>query len=275
MGVWKNLRKFSNEEKKKAGVKYSYLVTGNPIVIKDFMRSKNYNLFPISLVNLVKIKDIDQQLQVMHVKNSLLKKLGFHAAKILNDIANTIRGSESVKQDLTIAETDNFNERINVFWEEVSKQYDFIVERRRDYLNWRYCDPRCGDFIIKIAEYEGQILGYSVLRINRYLRDYPVGYIVDLLTLPSRPDVSEALAADAISYFDSNDVNIINYQVVKGHPYEQILKKHGFLNSRIKIHLFYNSLGNKDEIRKLKNSPENRIYISWADHDVLPVRIPT
>jgi len=275
IGVWKNLREFSNEAKKKAGVQYSYLVTGNPIVIKAFMRSKNYNLFPTSLVNLVRIKDIDQQLQMMPAKNSSLKKLGFHAAKILNDISNTIHGSESVKQDLTIAETDNFDERINGFWEEVSNQYDFIVERRRDYLNWRYCDPRCGDFIIKIAEYEGQILGYSVLRINRFLIDYPVGYIVDLLTLSNRPDVSEALAADAISYFDNNDVNIINYQVVKGHPYERILKKQGFLNSRIKIHLFYNPLGNKDEIRKLKTSPENRIYVSWADHDVLPVRIPT
>ena len=166
-------------------------------------------------------------------------------------------------------------EKWEEFWDEISKHYDFIVEKRRDYLNWRYCDPRCGDFIVKIAEYKKEIVGYSVLRINRYLREYPIGYIVDLLTLPNRLDVSEALAADAISYFDSNGVNIINYQVVKNHPHEQILKKQGFLNSRIKIHLFYNPLGNVDEISKLRNSPQNRIYVSWGDHDVLPVRMPT
>jgi len=126
---------------------------------------------------------------------------------------------------------------------------------------------------VKQVEEDGHIIGYSVLRINRYQSDYPVGYIVDLLTLPDRPDAANELVEDAIKYFDSRKINIINYQVVKGHPYERILKRHGFLDSRIKIYVFYQPLGNFDGMSKLKSTPE-KTFISWGDHDILPVRMP-
>ncbi|HUV34762.1 MAG TPA: hypothetical protein VMW22_07495, partial [Candidatus Desulfaltia sp.] len=157
----------------------------------------------------------------------------------------------------------------------VSVDHDFICDRSADYLNWRYCDPRAGDFIAMMAEGDdGELLGYSVLRVNRYLESYPVGYIVDLLGRPGRSDVVEALAADSLEYFDTNDVNIVNCLVAKGHPHETALKKLGFVDSRVKIRIFIDEYEKKGLFNGIVGSPPSRIHFSWGDHDSLPVKVP-
>lgn len=154
-----------------------------------------------------------------------------------------------------------------MFWEEISGHYDFIVERRMDYLNWRYCDQRGGSYIVKQAENNGRVVGYIVLRIDRYRDDYPVGTIVDLVTLPSRLDVAHILVADAINFFDEQEINSCRYLVAKNHPYEGILKRYGFLDGRSKVHLFYVSLGEEEELEKLSTSQAARIHFTYGDTD--------
>ena len=77
-------------------------------------------------------------------------------------------------------------------------------------MNWRFCDSRGGNYVVKMAEENGSILGYIILRINKIREDYPIGYIVDLLTLPERLDVVSDLISNSVNYFDVNDVNAIN-----------------------------------------------------------------
>ncbi len=49
------------------------------------------------------------------------------------------------------------------------------MERNRDYLNWRYCDPRAGGFLVTQAEENGRLVGFSAPKINHYDPNYPVG----------------------------------------------------------------------------------------------------
>lgn len=273
-GVWKNLLKMNTGMRENAGVKYNYLVTRNPILIDQFMRSKDFHLFPWPIANLVRIKDINEQLRAMPVKNAWFIKLGFHVSKLFNQIINFRIDSESKLEDVTISEINIFDDRIDDFWKEVSDHYDFIVERRKNYLNWRYCDKRGGDFIVLQAECGGQVLGYTSLRINNYRKNYAIGYILDLLTLPGRLDVADALVAEAIGFFDRKDINIVNCQMIKGCPYERVLNRYGFLNSRINIKLFFNPLGEEDILDKLDKITSDKVYISWGDQDALPIKIP-
>jgi predicted N-acetyltransferase YhbS len=272
MGISKKMDEMCGEPRKEVGVQFYYFVTRNPILVKSY--SKFYSRFPHTIINLVRIQDIDKQLKEIPVENAWMMKLGFYAAKLINIITNTIVGTESPNQNLRISEKSKFDDRIDKFWEEISKHYSFIIERREDYLNWRYCDPRSGDFIIKQVEGDGQILGYSVLRINRSRSDYSVGFIVDLLTLPHRLDVADALVSDATRFFDSNDINIVNCQVVKNHPHTKVFKRYGFLNSRIDLHLFYLQVGMLDEMNKLKKSSASKVYFSYGEIDSLPVIMP-
>jgi len=255
------------------GIDFCYFITGNPVVLKLFDK-EGYSRFPHNVINLVRIKNIELHLQKMPVENAWFKKLGFNFFNKLNILKNALAGSKFPYQNIDIYEIDRFDERIDDFWRTVSEHYDFIIERRRDYLNWRFCDPRAGEFMIRQAEENGNILGYSVLNINKYHEDYPIGYIVDLLTIPDRFDALEALISDAVSYFDSNDINIINFQIVQGHSYEEIFKKHGFLNSRIQLFIGLEFKKMEKALKKLGKSNPSKIFLSWGDHDVLPASMP-
>jgi hypothetical protein len=182
MGLMKMLRGKKKELRERYNVRLTYRVTSNPIVIKNWDKIRRPRI-PQTVINLVRICDIDKQMKSMPVTNAFFKKLGFQISKLLNDLGNTVRRTYSLKQELNIIQVDRFDDRIERFWEEVSKYYDFIVERHRDYLNWRYCDDRAGAFVVKQVEEDSEILGYSVLKINKSRIIYPVGYIVDMLAL--------------------------------------------------------------------------------------------
>lgn len=267
MGLMKTLREKKKELRDNYNVHLTYRVTSNPIVIKSWDRIGRPRI-PQTVINLVRICDIDKQMKSMPVTNAFFKKLGFQLSKLLNDLSNTVHRPYSLKQELNVNQVGRFDERIERFWEEVSKHYDFIVERHRDHLNWRYCDKRAGGFVVKQVEEDGEILGYSVLKINKSRMVYPVGYIVDILALPGRLDVADLLVADAVKYFDKNDINIVNCLLIKNHPYKRIFNRYGFLDSRIKIHLSYTSHGLEDELKDLRTS--SKPHFTYGDIDSLP-----
>jgi len=258
--------------RRRDGVYLDYHITGNPILIRSFSKSKPR--FPYKIINLVWIGDLEKQLRAMPVENPWKVRLGFKTLKLVNKIRKTFTPSHNGDRDIEIVEIDEFDVRIDGFWAEISEFYNFIVARNRDFLNWRYCDPRGGEFIVKEAVDDGAVLGYVVVYINSFRRDYPIGYIVDLLSLPDRSDIAEALVIEALSYFADNGVNVVNFQVVEGHPHQKILENNGFLDSRIEINMFYNPINADEALMELDRSSPDRVHISWGDHDVLPVTIP-
>lgn len=275
LGISRKIRGLNTELKKKCGYEFAYFATSNPVMIQSFSGRPR---FPHDIVNLVRIRDIDEHLKNMPVENSWFMKLGFRTSSLFNDLRSFFDGSEYEGQDQKIWEVQTFDNRIDLFWNRISEHYSFIVERRRDYLNWRYCDPRGGDFIVKQIQEEKEVLGYCVLCINRYRRKYPIGYIVDMLTLPDQPELANALVADAVNFFDEQNINIVNYLIVKGHPYERILNRYGFLNSRLKIHVFFGRKilrTHSHVVKKIERSSANRVYFSYGDIDSLPATMPS
>lgn len=104
--------------------------------------------------------------------------------------------------------------------------------------------------MVRQVEGEGRILGFSVLKINRVRREYPVGFIVDMIASPSRWGVADRLIADAVDYFDDRSVNIVNGLIIKGQPFERIYGGHGFLDSGMHPHLYLHfSYGDIDSLR--------------------------
>lgn len=248
---------------------YNYWISRNPIVIKSSVnRSSTYN----QIRNLVKINDVDKQLEEMPMKNTFFTKWGFLLMKKYNSMRYVFSRSPCVNNEIEINRVKYFDDRIYDFWSNVSFNYNFILVRDKEYMNWRYCDSRGGNFIINQVEEDNKIVGYSVFLINKLL-DYHVGYIVDMLALPNRLDIIRALSIDAIDFFNENMVNIINYQVVKGHPYESVLKKCGFIDSGINITIFFNLLRAFDNIEGHSIGPKGKVFLTYGDHDSFPVRL--
>lgn len=102
--------------------------------------------------------------------------------------------------------------------------FDFILLRDRSYLNWRYCDDRAGPYRVRVAEVDGELLGFAVTR-----RSGDRGYLVDLLALPGREDVVAALVRDASEQLRAEGVSGIDCWVPRHHSYHAVLRGAGFM----------------------------------------------
>ncbi len=272
MGVSTALRKTNIEDAKKKGFRYSYTVTSNPILIKSFEKIRPR--FPHKISNLVRIIDINKQLKAMPVKRPVITKWGYLTVNMLNSIQNKFESyNSSVNGNLKTINLHSFDHRFQSFLNELMTEHQYIVERSINYLNWRYCDPRSGEFIVKTAEENNKIVGFITFTINKIRKEYPIGVILDLLALDNRIDVLHRLVSEALTFYEKSHVNIITSQVISNHPVAKALKTHSFLDSRINLHMFCNPF-DFNEFSELKNIKPRKLYHSYGDIDSLPTNIP-
>lgn len=123
------------------------------------------------------------------------------------------------------ATLDAFDERFAPFWEAAAGQFDFIQERTPDYLNWRFIDRRAGPFIVRAAIEDDTVLGYAATQI---LGDQ--AYLADLLALPNREDVAEALVRDSIALARRRRAPWLRTRLPRVHPYRAALRRVGFID---------------------------------------------
>jgi hypothetical protein len=114
---------------------------------------------------------------------------------------------------------------------------------------------------------DGQILGYMVLRVNSYVPDYPTGYIVDLLTLPDRPDVVSELGRHAVEFFDRRDVNIVQVNVLKNSLAELLFHGLGFVNYPVKPFMNYAAEYRSNYLDELNLRDVEKMHFSYGDYD--------
>lgn len=271
LGIWKKMSLPSTKEFfMKSNIKVNYSVTENPILVKHRKQSSYVMIFPRDIIYYYRVGDIKLHMKMINKENKYVYSLGLRCLKTLNRYRNFYKNHRfsSPKKDFDVSVVQSFDNRIYDFWSEINNYYDFIVEKKNDFLNWRYLDPRAGDYFIKVAHDDKGILGYIVLRINKYLREYPSGYIVDLLTLPARIDVAHALVVDAIKYFENQDVNIIKYQNIKNHIYEELFFSFQFIKSKNRPFFSFDLYPKENEdLLKFKKSQSKKMHFSFGDYD--------
>jgi predicted N-acetyltransferase YhbS len=162
----------------------------------------------------------------------------------------------------SISTLERFDERIGGFFEQAARPFDFIVVRSTDYLNWRYCDPAAGRFTVRVAEQEGRLLAYLVFKIAD-----EEGYIADILALPGRSDVVRSLIEDALRIFRKAGVEQVTCWMISRHPYNGILRRYGFLDSREDVGFGYQPASlPASELEFLEDS-RARIHLTHGDSD--------
>lgn len=272
-GIWSRMLFELDIIRKEAGVDYLTNFTGNPKVVGKLRRNESYHSFPITLMNLVYINDVEKHFEKFPADNEWLIKPGLKAAFLINTVQSGSRNQKEHK-DIQVEEINGFKANHDEFYAKASSHYDFIVDRSSDYLNWRYCDNRAGSYKILQASEGEETLGYIVLGVNSYNPEYPIGYIMDLLTIRDRRDAAELLIAEAVRWFNEEEVNLVNYLLPQNHPYIHSAKKNGFINSHIKPFLFYHPYKETDRFKDLNMSTSCSTYFTWGDHDSLPVATP-
>jgi hypothetical protein len=264
-GVRKSFSPLVENLRKEAGLSIIIMLTGNPIVIDYYKRRGDRFKLPIELVHYVRIRDIDLHLEKNPMENAWVQKFGYQTLDAIRSLKQFIAVKKNIVSNIKVSFVKEFDERVDVFWDKVSQGYDLKTVTNKKYLNWRYCDPRGGAFRILVAEVDREVVGYLVLLINSIREEYYVGSIVDMLSYDDRSDVIEALLEKAMSYFDDNSVNIINYLAVKGYKFDSCLMKYGFLDSKRNHAIYYSLPREIDYLKKVASSSSNKIHFGYGE----------
>jgi hypothetical protein len=210
---------------------------------------------------MLRIKNVDLHFKMKQINQPTIKNLGLKTLKAVNKIYKFKTG---VRTDFKVEEIQRFDDNIEKFWERISGNYDFILERGGQFLNWRYCDPRAGNYLVMQATKEAEVLGFMVLNLETD-GVYEEGFISDLLILPERLDVADFLFGKACEHFDKKGVNSITYLAVKGNPLLNISSRHGFIHAlNLKHHVGCVAF-DKKAYEVLRKSPDRRVYFCLGD----------
>lgn len=218
---------------------------------------------PYSIIQMVRINDIDYHLKENNLEGTLLKKIGYRVLKRLT--TSETNEVEYNKDDFNIEKISKFDDRFDYFFNIIKNKYKFIMDRSKDYLNWRYFQLGSDEYIVEAALNGEKVLGYIIYKINRY-RNYPKGVIMDLVTLPKKLDVTNMLVNNAVQYFDEQNINASYYISAKKHPHVQIMNKFGFVNNQNEQVFRFQDYG-YDQIKKINLAIDGEILVQFGDSD--------
>jgi hypothetical protein len=129
----------------------------------------------------------------------LLRYLGSFAELVWITLAQTTisaiytSGNENksdATQRIIVRETDlQFKDEFDRLWEEVGPSFTIAVERRKEYLNWRYANP-CASYRILRADVGGKLRGFIVFAYDN-TKAFKTARVLDLLF--ASPNVGIAL----------------------------------------------------------------------------------
>ena len=264
-GVYKSITNYIDKIKKDIHVDFCYWITSNPIVLSK-VQIHDQTTFPIPFSHLVRIKNLNFHIEKYPVRNATILKISFFLKNSYNKFLIYFNKRDYARhKDFTLVNVNTFDEKFETFWDNFVNEYDYILLRNREYMNWRFTQDPSGDYKIIAALSNNKIIGYAVLELNDD-NGYLGGYIIDLLSLQNRVDVVLALFNEAVGFFDSLNINCINL-AIEGSSYQKIANLFGFINAPSLSETHVRFWGySKYFYNKFIELKTDKIYFSYADY---------
>ena len=165
--------------------------------------------------------------------------------------------------ECTIRRVDAFDDRVDGLWRDASSEFRLVFVRSKESLNYRYADPRAGDYSIAIAEAGDRLLGYVV-----YASWLGTGQIADLLVLLGHDDVLVALLAQALDQLRQTGCASVECWRDIHHPYGSVLDKLGFDHARRRQGITVHWLRGPDDLTFFEQ-PTSAVHIMAGDTDLV------
>jgi hypothetical protein len=122
-----------------------------------------------------------------------------------------------------IVQCAGFDARFDVLWEAAKEQVRVGIVRNSQYLSWRFAQRPETAHMTYVYQENGAIGGYVVLR-NQAEGANAVGLVMDLLVLPGRQDVVEALFAQAFRHFIREQAGQVRFGTMEQGPYTEVIR---------------------------------------------------
>lgn len=159
------------------------------------------------------------------------------------------------------------DERIDEFWERVSKGNGIMVVRDQRYLKWRFFDRPDFRYHVIIAEKNDNIEGYIVFSAEES-KNGKVGHIDDALA--SSKEVAQNLILSAIDFFQRKEVDLVECWMLKGFVWYNVMREKGF----VPMHFFVPTEKkrfivriNSEDFFHYYKCVQRKWYITYADSD--------
>ncbi len=229
-GLHNRMQAFRFLHREDYGFQYSYS-TSKILIERNTRKLREGNdphqLFPVEINRYLLIRDIDLHLEKKKTDYPWIMKQGYILKKIVSTI-KTHQGSNISADNIEINETHTFNDA-DSFWDKIQSKYNFIAMKNQLYLEWRYSDPRSGDYHMFSAHKDHEYCGYVVASIDHETPDYPMGNIIDFLTNGDE-FVDRMLLGEALSCLEGYKVNAVSAYVVKDSHVSHVLESMGFID---------------------------------------------
>ncbi len=244
-GIFTTLSKAARESIINKGISLIYNIPNKDTSLPGYIKKLNHVPVPIKLRSLVHIINSKQPLKA-RLRSRLLASA---FSPVIDTVSRAIFriGMRGVtKSDVLIYAEPGFPDDINTLWEQVSNNYDVMLVRTKDYLEWRYVTNPDTYSILIARNRDGAILGYMVNKISLF-ESIPKGFICDFLTIEDDPNVLKKLLSTSLRDFYHRKVSRVSVWVVKGSFYDRILVKLGFLPHAVAVPLmcYKNELGSQ------------------------------
>ena len=212
-----------------------------------------YGWFDVSLLkNGIKPLKIDRFIDKKLSDNKKTNPIKKIYLSIVKTTLKAIFKEKKIKKsnEITLTEIKSFNDDINEFWDKISDNYNIIVVRNKDYLNWRYVNIPNSKFMIYLAKEKNEICGYIIFRIEKQASRKTYGSIYDIVALDNRSDIVYSLLDKTIEYFKKEDMDFIHCSMLANEKFIKFFKNKGFIFSQI----------------FLRQDKDDRKFIAYSDH---------
>jgi GNAT superfamily N-acetyltransferase len=165
-----------------------------------------------------------------YINNRFLLKASTSSLRVMGRLFYNAGRAPEVA-GLTVTRASSFDERINDLWERASNDYGIMVIRDKEYLNWRYVDLPDVDYEVYVAEKEGRVLGYTVLKCEER-QGLLFGRIHDLFVPSGQEPVVRSLVLKAGEFFEQAKADLVIYRLTANKKRYETVRKCGFISPR-------------------------------------------
>jgi GNAT superfamily N-acetyltransferase len=164
--------------------------------------------------------------------------------------------------DIEIKQIEKFDYTANQLWDSVSPQYFAIVERKSEFLNWKYIEQPHMNYKVFTATKGRNLCGYIIFRTTRK-PESNTGVIADLFAPVDDEATVHSLLAFAVRYFKDQKVKYIEVASSCG-AFKRAFLTLGFRKYKDQTPLFFSN--NKTLTKESAHRPGGWFF-GRSDHD--------
>jgi len=169
-------------------------------------------------------------------------------------------------KESNVVQVERFTDGVNLLWDKLKANYDVIVPRKAEFLNWRFVDnPNVAYLKYIVRDNIDNVLGYMILKVYP-TADEVEGHIIDMLCVEDS-DMIMKLLDFCYGYFIEKGIKQLSCWMPEDSFYGRILRQVGFIRRETMTHFGLKVLDTEDALLQPVEDINNW-YLTMGDSDV-------